>query len=174
MKMHDTGSYRTLFAAVVASTAVMYSLTYLNSWSASDVMFSQTRLWMSLMMGSAMAVVMLIFMRPMYTNRFRNGLVVVASAVTFALSLWLVRSQQTVRDVGYLEAMVPHHSIAVLTSRRARIHDPRVRELADGIIATQEREITRMQTLIDDLQRHPVPDSAATLRPAAIPEDRWR
>ncbi|WP_343203412.1 DUF305 domain-containing protein [Hoeflea sp.] len=54
-------------------------------------------------------------------------------------------------DVDYMEAMIPHHSIAILTSKRARISDPRVRELADEIIAAQEREIAEMQMLIADL-----------------------
>jgi len=48
--------------------------------------------------------------------------------------------------------MIPHHSIAILTSERARIKDPRVRKLADGIIEAQRREIEEMKTLIDDLQ----------------------
>ena len=67
--------------------------------------------------------------------------------------LWLVRSQSTVDDVAYMKAMIPHHSIAILTSERARIRDPRVRELADGIIETQKREIGEMETLIRDLDR---------------------
>ena len=59
-------------------------------------------------------------------------------AVLFAASLWLVRSQETVSDVSYMKAMIPHHSIAVLTSTRAHIHDPRVRKLADGILTALE------------------------------------
>ncbi|MCA9767326.1 MAG: DUF305 domain-containing protein, partial [Gemmatimonadetes bacterium] len=51
-----------------------------------------------------------------------------------------------------MKAMIPHHSIAVLTSRRARIADPRVRELADSIIAAQVREIELMKRLIDDIE----------------------
>mgnify|MGYP003648542232 FL=1 len=48
--------------------------------------------------------------------------------------------------------MIPHHSIAILTSERARITDPRVRELADGIISTQRKEIAEMQALIAELK----------------------
>jgi uncharacterized protein (DUF305 family) len=79
---------------------------------------------------------------------------VTTSAAVFAISLYLVRSQRTVQDVAYMKAMIPHHSIAVLTSERAQISDPRVRELADGIIESQRREIEEMKGLIADLEAH--------------------
>ncbi len=60
----------------------------------------------------------------------------------------------TVQDVAYMKAMIPHHSIAVLTSERAEISDPRVRELANQIIESQRREIEEMKTLIADLEAH--------------------
>ena len=108
---------------------------------------------MALYMGAVMAVIMLAFMQGMYRNRRVNAGIFAASAVLFGLGLYLVRSQATVGDVAYMKAMIPHHSIAILTSSRAHISDPRVRKLADGIIATQEREISEMKALITDLNR---------------------
>jgi uncharacterized protein (DUF305 family) len=78
--------------------------------------------------------------------------IAVGSAVVFAVALWLVRSQETVEDVSWMKAMIPHHSIAILTSERARISDPRVRKLADEIIEAQRREIGEMKALITDLE----------------------
>ena len=52
-----------------------------------------------------------------------------------------------------MKAMIPHHSIAILTSERAHISDPRVRKLADGIIASQRREIAEMEVLLAELER---------------------
>jgi uncharacterized protein (DUF305 family) len=49
--------------------------------------------------------------------------------------------------------MIPHHSIAILTSERATISDPRARKLADEIIEAQRREIQEMQMLIRELER---------------------
>jgi len=51
--------------------------------------------------------------------------------------------------------MIPHHSIAILTSERANISDPRVRKLADEIIKAQRLEIAEMKALINDLQGGP-------------------
>jgi hypothetical protein len=70
-----------------------------------------------------MAIVMLSFMWKMPSRRVNVG-IYVASAVVFAVALWLVRSQATVDQVSYMRAMILHHSIAILTSERAEITDP--------------------------------------------------
>lgn len=145
-------SYWRFAAMIVTSTAVMFGLMYLNTWDGAHIFWSETRAWMALLMGAAMAVIMLGFMLSMYSNGVLNlGIAVVAVAV-FAGSLWLVRSQSTIDDVDYMKAMIPHHSIAIMTSTRARIADPRVRELADEIIEAQRREIVEMKSLIEDLE----------------------
>ena len=82
-----------------------------------------------------------------------NIAVVAASLLIFVVSLFLARSQVTVGDVEWMRAMIPHHSIAILTSERAKITDPRVRKLADGIISAQKREIGEMQALIAELAK---------------------
>ena len=138
---------------IVVSTIVMFGLMYLHTYQLDHVFFSQTRAYMALIMGSAMAIVMLAFMRSMYADRRVNVAIYVAAALVFTASLWLVRSQETVDDVAYMKAMIPHHSIAILTSTRAKISDPRVRKLADGIIEAQRREIGEMKTLIRELDR---------------------
>lgn len=143
--------YARFGAMIAVSTLVMFVLMYLNTYSIAHIEFSETRGYMALIMGASMAVVMLLFMRGMYANRGMNVAIVLAAAATFALSLWLVRSQATVDDVSYMRAMIPHHSIAILTSRRAHISDPRVRALADGIIEAQVREIDEMKRLIGEL-----------------------
>ena len=137
---------------VVTSTVIMFGLMYLNTYQWDHVFISETRVYMALLMGATMAVIMLGFMLSMYTNRRANAGIIVGSIVVFALSLWLVRSQATVDDVAYMKAMIPHHSIAILTSERANISDPRVRKLADGIIETQRKEIDEMKSLISDLE----------------------
>jgi hypothetical protein len=129
----------------------MFALMYLNTYALDHIFFSETRAYMALVMGSAMAIVMLVFMLQMYTNQPMNIGIFVGSALVFALSLWLVRSQVTVEDVSYMKAMIPHHSIAILTSERANISDSRVRKLADDIIEAQRREIAEMKVLITEL-----------------------
>lgn len=142
------------FAAMIGtSTIIMFGLMYLNTYELGDVFFSETRVYMAFMMGAAMASIMLAFMLNMHPNRRVNNGIFVASAVVFALALWLVRSQTTIEDVSWMKAMIPHHSIAILTSERANLSDPRVRELASQIIESQRREIGEMKALINDLEK---------------------
>lgn len=141
------------FAAMIAtSTVVMYGLMYLNTYAWEHVFWSETRAWMALVMGATMSVIMLAYMWGMYTNRVLNLTIVGGSVAVFAFSLWLVRGQATVNDVDYMKAMIPHHSIAIMTSKRAQISDPRVRKLADEVIEAQEREIAEMKYLAADLE----------------------
>lgn len=163
-------SYLRFAAMVVTSTVVMFGLMYLNTFSTDHIFWSQTRAWMALLMGATMAAIMLAFMLKMYKNRVVNIAIAVAAIVIFAGSLWLVRGQQTVGDLDYMKAMIPHHSIAIMTSSRAHIKDPRVRKLADGIIEAQVREIAEMKQLIADLEAKPTPANAPDLRPTVPTE----
>lgn len=141
------------FGAMIAtSTVVMMGLMYLNTYQLDHIFFSETRAYMALVMGATMAVLMLGFMLNMYNQRGVNIAIFVASIILFAGALWLVRSQKTVEDISWMKAMIPHHSIAILTSERAHISDPRVRKLADSIIEAQRKEIDEMKVLVKDLE----------------------
>jgi uncharacterized protein (DUF305 family) len=146
------GSYARFAAMIATSTAVMLGLMYLNTYEASHVFWSETRFYMALMMGAAMAIVMLAWMAGTYADRRVNAGILAGSALVFAVSLYLVRSQATVEDVSWMKAMIPHHSIAILTSERARLADPRVQRLAVEILDAQRREIEEMKALIADLE----------------------
>lgn len=145
-------NYARFGVMIATSTVVMLGLMYLNTYQLDHLFFSETRTYMALMMGAAMAVIMLGFMLNMYTNRRVNIGIFLASIIVFALALWLVRSQATVEDVAWMKAMIPHHSIAILTSERAHLSDPRVRDLADRIIESQQEEIAEMKALIQELE----------------------
>ena len=148
-------SYFRFLAMIATSTIVMFGLMYLNTYAIDHVLFSETRAYAALYMGATMAIIMLAFMLGMYTNRRANIAIVIGAMIVFAGALFLVRSQTTVGDVSYMRAMIPHHSIAIMTSERANIDDPRVRQLADEIIEAQKREIAEMKALIADLEGGP-------------------
>ena len=145
-------SYARFAAMIATSTIVMFGMMYLNTYALDHVTFSETRTYMAILMGAVMAVIMLAFMLSMYTNKAVNIGIFVGALIVAAGSLFLVRSQVTVQDVSYMKAMIPHHSIAIMTSRRAELSDPRVRELANGIIEAQVREIAEMKALIEELE----------------------
>ena len=144
------------FAAMIAtSMTVMFVLTYTNAFAWEHVRWSEERFYMAVLMGGAMALVMLAFMRSMMYRNGRLNLVIVGVALALmAGGYTLSRSQVLVDDTAYMKGMIPHHSIAILTSERAGIEDVRVRELADGIIAAQREEIKEMDWLIADIDEH--------------------
>ncbi len=163
------------FGAMIAtSTVAMFVLMYFNTYAWNHVRWSETRFYMAFVMGSTMAVIMLLFMLGMYKSKVVNAAILGTSVVIFALTLGLVRSQITVQDQSYMRAMIPHHSIAILTSERSELTDLRVLELADAIILAQRREIDEMDWLISDiadngevtteaeLEARPIPDFTAT------------
>ncbi len=143
--------YRNFILMIAVSATLMFGLMYLNTYQFSHVWFNQTRLFMTFIMAGSMALVMLFFMRHMYKDKQANVAIIIGSIALMGLGLWLVRSQATVGDVAWMKAMIPHHSIAILTSERANIADPRVRKLADEIIEAQRREIGEMEVLIRDI-----------------------
>ena len=148
-------SYWRFFAMIITATVVMFGMMYLNSYAWDHLFYSEARTYMAILMGAMMAIIMLAFMLGMYSNKAANMSIFAGSAVVFLLALFLVRSQATVGDISWMRAMIPHHSIAILTSERANISDPRVRKLADEIIKAQRLEIAEMKALINDLQGGP-------------------
>jgi hypothetical protein len=154
-------SYGRFFAMIATSTVVMFGLMYLNTYLWSHVFWSETRTYMAVLMGATMAIIMLGYMLSMYSSKRINAAIFIGAAFVFAAMLWLVRSQVTVGDTSFMRAMIPHHSIAIMTSSRANISDPRVRKLADEIIFAQDKEIAEMRYLVNDIDANgDVPDQA--------------
>lgn len=153
MKTINQGSYTTFTLTMVTSFVLMYGIMFLNVDEANHVYLNMTRFYMTLMMVAAMAMLMLVMMRKMYTSKRLNLVIIFISVTSFLLSLAGVRSQTFVGDVQYMKGMIPHHSIAILTSKNAHIKDPEVRKLADGIIATQEKEIAEMKAILARMKK---------------------
>jgi FlaA1/EpsC-like NDP-sugar epimerase len=164
------GNYMRFLAMVGTSMVVMFFLMYLHSYQILEhARFSETRLFMTMIMGAAMTIIMLFFMRGMYKNSRANAAIYIGAGLILLLSIWLVRSQTSVTGVDYMEGMVPHHSIAILTSERAQIEDPRVRELADEILEAQRREIDEMEWLIEDIKANGTAQTQAEADARPVP-----
>ena len=144
-------SYWRFGGMIATSTVVMFGLMYLNTYALEHLFWSETRVYMAILMGATMAVIMLSFMLSMYSSRAVNVAIYVGSVIVFAAALWLVRSQETVQDRSFMAAMIPHHSIAIMTSSRSELTDARVEKLAREIVLAQNREISEMRYLVADI-----------------------
>lgn len=145
-------NYAKFLGMIATSAILMYAVMYLNTYELDHIYFSEMRMYMTILSTAVMAVIMLGFMLHMLKNKKINLAIVGVSIIVFVGSFFLMRNQTTIDEVDYMEAMIPHHSIAILTSERADIEDPRVQELADDIIDAQEKEIAEMKDLIEELK----------------------
>lgn len=149
----NKGNYKTFFIMLACSFVAMYVTMYLNTYAIDHVWFSLTRFYMTCLGISAMAVIMWFFMRNMYNNKKKNLAILAGSFILFISALGLVRMQAPIiGDVLWMKAMIPHHSIAILTSERAAIQDPEVKKLANEIIEAQRKEIEQMKAMIKRLE----------------------
>ena len=165
------GNYLLFFAMIGTSMLVMFLLTYTNSYQIIDhAWFSESRLFMTFIMGGAMMIIMLVYMTKMYTNKKMNALIIGGGILLITIALWLERTQVTVSDVDYMEGMIPHHSIAILTSERASIKDLRVQKLANEILEAQRREIKEMEWLIEDIRKNGLAKSKEESELRAMPK----
>lgn len=153
MEHSKSNNYTTFMLMLAASFVAMYITMYLNTYELDHVYFSLTRFYMSCLGISAMAIIMFLFMRKMYKNKQKNLGIIVGSIGLFFAALGLVRTQSPIiGDVLWMKAMIPHHSIAILTSERADIKDPEVKKLAESIISAQRKEIGEMKAMIKRLE----------------------
>lgn len=159
-----TKMYLRFGAMILTAMVVMYAVMFVSSWQWSHIRFSESRVFMALTMGGTMGLIMLGYMLNMYRNTKANLAIVAASLLLLGGGVFLDRSQTTVQDAGWMESMIPHHSMAITRSEHAQIVDARVCELAKRISKAQREEILQMEWLIEDIERNGV---AATVRQAS-------
>ena len=152
---NGSDQYTKFVLMLAVSFVAMYITMYFNSYELDHVYFSLTRFYMSCLGIAAMAIIMFVAMRNMYKNKKKNIAIVLGSIVLFTTALTLVRAQAPIiGDVLWMKAMIPHHSIAILTSERADIKDPEVKKLAEDIIKAQKKEIEEMKAMINRLENN--------------------
>ena len=145
----QNSNYLRFFGMLIVSFCVMYGVMFLNVNDLEHIYSSTTRLYMAILMISPMAIIMLVFMPKMYPNNKLNLAIYISSAVIFVITFTFLRNQTFISDKEYLRAMIPHHSSAILTSSRADLKDPQVRQLADSVIKSQRKEIYLMKSFLE-------------------------
>lgn len=145
-------NYTIFMLMLICSAISMYITMYFNTYEFSHVFFSWTRMYMTFIGVGGMAIIMFLFMKNMYKNKKKNTSIIIISILLMTISTYLVRQQIPINDVKWMKAMIPHHSIAILTSSKADLKDPEVKKLAQEIIRAQEKEIDEMKKMIKRLE----------------------
>lgn len=144
--------YKKFFLTMAISFIIMYAVMFLNVEDINHIYVSPTRLYMALLMVAPMAILMLLTMGKMYPNKELNIVIMVVSIIVFSVSLMFLRRQTFIGDKAYMQAMIPHHSSAIMTSKQANIKDPEVKKLSEQIIQSQEEEISQMKNILKRMQ----------------------
>lgn len=144
--------YTKFLLMLICSAISMYITMYFNTYQLDHVFFSWTRMYMTFIGIGGMSIIMFLFMQHMYKNKSKNIIIVLGSLFLMAVSTFMVRNQIPVNDIKWMKAMIPHHSIAILTSNNADLKDPEVKKLAEEIIKAQEKEIKQMKAMIKRLE----------------------
>jgi len=148
----DKSNYGKFALTMAISFIVMYSVMFFNVFQLDHIYISLNRFYMTLLMVSPMAIIMLGMMGGMYKDIKVNMIIATSAVLVFILSFVGLRTQTAVGDIQYMKGMIPHHSSAIMTSTNANIKDPELRKLADDIIKAQEKEIAEMKAMINRLE----------------------
>jgi cell division protein FtsW (lipid II flippase) len=135
------------------SFIIMYAVMFRNADVFDHVILSHTRTYIKILMVAPMAFTMLLFMWGMNTSKRLNFIILGFSVIIFIITLVGLRQQTFIGDEQWMKAMIPHHSFAIMVSRKALLKDPKAIKLAEEIIEAQEREIAKMKKMIHRLER---------------------
>ena len=148
--MHEK-SYRNLAIELILHFVIMYLVMYTMIATLDHFYFNLNNVYMTLMMVTPMALLMLVLMRSMYENKRANLIIAIGAVVIFAGSFYAMRSQAAIGDKELIRGMIPHHSGAILMCGKAKLTDPELITLCDEIVDAQEREIAQMQAVLERL-----------------------
>lgn len=141
-------AYGMLGLNLLLSAVVMYLVMFTMIDTTAEFFNNLNNVYMTLMMVSPMAILMLLMMGSMYPNRRLNAVLCVAFAGVFLLSFIGMRTQTLIGDGQFLRSMIPHHSGAVLMCGESSIKDPEIVALCADIVQSQRDEIDQMKAIL--------------------------
>ena len=138
-----------LYTMVIGSFIIQFivmSCIMTNSYK--NITFSVGKFYMSVIMALLMGLLEVF----MFDIHMRIISLYYYLILFFMLSIfiYLYRNQIYIEDKDYLQEMIEHHSMAILTSDEIlqKTKSERIKKLAETILTTQEKEIEYMRQLI--------------------------
>jgi hypothetical protein len=142
-----SANYLRLGGELAFDFAVMYLVMYTMIATLEHFRFNLNNVYMTLMMVSPMAIVMVGSMRSMFPSRRANAAIIAGAAAVFVASFAAMRTQAAVGDAEFLRSMIPHHSGAILMCEKAKLTDPEIVALCRNIVRSQAEEIAQMKAI---------------------------
>lgn len=130
---------------------IMYALMFTTVASVDHIYMSNQKLYMAGIMTAPMLIIEIALMGSMYKNKKALYALLAGSSVVFILFFAFIRKQTAIGNKQFLQAMIPHHSGAILMCNQATITDLEIQELCIDIVATQKKEIEIMERKLDEI-----------------------
>ena len=86
------------------------------------------------------------FFMGLFTLRIGKCVLGLVAVIVFFI---LIRTQAFITEIQYLKGMIPHHSMAILMSKRLEKKPNSIQHLLDQIIQTQKKEIIIMKQYLN-------------------------
>lgn len=141
-------TYSLWFMMIGSFIIQMLVMSRIMTNSSSNITLSVGKFYMSVIMALLMGLLEVL----MYDIHMHMISLYYYVSLFFMLCvfIYLYRNQIYIEDKDYLEEMIEHHSIAILTSDEIlqKSKSERVKKLAETILTTQEKEIEYMKQLI--------------------------
>lgn len=142
------GHYGRLLLMTVLSFMAMYILMYAMVDRLGNVFISVNQFYMAALMTAPMVVLELLLMGSMYKDKKLNAILIGIGVIALLVFWTLIRQQAAVGDRQFLRSMIPHHAGAILMCEEARLREPEVLQLCEGIVSSQQSEIAKMKSML--------------------------
>ena len=141
-------TYSVWFMMICSFIVQLTIMSSIMTNSYKNITFSVGKFYMSVIMAILMGLIE-VFMFDIHMRTI-SGIYYLSLCFVLVLFIYLYRNQVYIDDKEYLNEMIEHHSMALLTSEEILQNSPseRVKMLAENIISTQEKEIEYMRQLI--------------------------
>jgi uncharacterized protein (DUF305 family) len=137
-----------LFMMLLSFIIQYYVMSVIMTNDVTNIRNSLGKAYMSGMMALLMGIVE-VAMNDYYMNMISAKYYIVLF-ILLGILYYTYKTQQYIYDRDYLNEMIEHHSMALVTSGEIlkKTSDPKVKILASKIINTQEDEIQYMKSLL--------------------------
>lgn len=140
-------TYSLWFMMTCSFVIQLIIMSYIMTDSYKNITFSMGKFYISVIMAVLMGILEVL----MFDIHIKTISYIYYLSLFFILVLfiYLYRNQVYIDDKEYLNEMIEHHSMALLTSEGIlqKTRSERVKKLAENIISTQEKEIEYMRQL---------------------------
>ena len=140
--------YQSIMFIIMVFVGISFNAMNMLVFRFDDLYLSLTLFYGGLIMASNMIwaheIIHFIYHGKMNKIIFSIGIILTI------LTTFIIRSQIFVDDNQWLRRMISHHSTALTTSHKIKnkTQNPELKQLAEDIINTQEKEISQMKQLL--------------------------